>query len=141
MQGSWWLSICVETAPRRAAGTEAGEIRFDLVDTFAETKGDIPQAPVWRDILAAQEDMDKLKAERDTRYPRKPGRRPNLRWRRMTGRIGKLSARIARIRRERLHEWTTAVTRQASDLVITAPPVKSGDEKRQGRREELGRGR
>lgn len=137
MQGSWWLSVCVDTAKRREPGDRAASVRFDLVDTFADVKGGVAP-PSWGDILTMQERLDALKAERDTRFPRKPGQRPSLNWRRTSQRIGKLSARIARVRRERLHEWTTAVTRQTSDLTVVAPPVREttqsakGDEKNWG---------
>lgn len=33
--GHWWLSIVVEMAPRRAAGAQDCEVRFDLIDEFA----------------------------------------------------------------------------------------------------------
>ena len=122
--GAWWLSVCVDLAPRREAGTECGEIEFNLVDNFAETKGAIPSPPAWGDILAMQDALDALKSERDRRYPRKPGQKPSRNWRRMTERMGKLSAHIARKRRERLHEWTTAVVAKSSDLIVVAPPAK-----------------
>lgn len=132
LQGSWWLSVCVDTAPRREAGHEAGEIRFDLVDKFADVKGDLPSHPDWGDVLVLQDRLDTLKAERDTRFPLKPGQRPSRDWRRMSDRIAKMSARIARIRRERLHEWTTAVVAGASALTIVAPPIKKATQSAKG---------
>jgi transposase len=138
LQGSWWLSVCVDLAPRREPGHEAGEVRFNLVDTFADIKGDLPAPPQWGDILAMQDRMDAIKAERDTRYPRKPGQRPSCNWRRMTGRIGKLSARIARIRRERLHEWTTATVARCGSLAVVAPPVKESTATARGDEREWG---
>src|SRR5690606_1888313 len=122
--GTWWLSVCVEVPPRRDPGEASGEIRFDLVDTFAEVRGNLPEPPKWSDILLLQDQMDRLKSERDTRYPRKPGTKPDRKWQKMTGRTGRLSAEIARKRRERLHEWATKVESQASTLEIVAPPIK-----------------
>jgi len=138
LQGSWWLSVCVYTAPRRKAGREDGEIRFDLVDTFAHVKGNLPSQPDWGNVLVLQDKLDALKAERDTRFPIKPGQRPSRNRRRMTDRISKLSARIARIRRERLHEWTTAVVSEASTLTIVAPPVKEVTQSAKGNERNWG---
>lgn len=138
LQGSWWLSVCVEIEPRRESGEARGQIRFDLIDTFAHVDGNLPMPPSWGDVHTLQERTDELKAERDTRYPWKRGTKPSRKWRKMSDRISKLSARAARIRRERLHEWTTTVQRHAGDLTIIAPPVKDttksakGDERNWG---------
>jgi hypothetical protein len=125
--GSWWLSVCVELAPRRtaSAGGEPATVALNLIDKFAETKGDIPNPPSWGDVMAMQEQVDALKVERDTRFPWKRGTRPSRNWQKMTGRIGKLSARIARVRRERLHEWTTETVVRCGSLTVVAPPVKT----------------
>jgi hypothetical protein len=138
--GDWWLSVCVEVANRRDGpdyppdtpplksqphcGGGPATIRFDLVDVFARVSDGVPPPPTWGDVLLLQEECDALLAECDTRYPRKPGQRPSRNRQRMLGRIGKQKAYIARVRRERLHEWTTAVVSQCSSLTVYAPAVK-----------------
>lgn len=62
---------------------------------------------------------DAIKSERDRRF-----RRRSVAWRKYTRRAGRLQARAARIRREGLHEWTTAIVREAGDLTVISPAVK-----------------
>jgi transposase len=137
--GQWWLSVCVELAPRRTPGERTVEVRLDLVDTFAHVNGldgDGAAPPSFADIHTLQEKVDDLKSERDRRWPLKPGQKLSKRRRvkreRMGERIARLSARIARMRRERLHEWTTAVAAQAADLTVIVPPVKESTRSAKG---------
>lgn len=84
------------------------------------------------------EKIDELKAERDRRYPRKPGRKASWRSRALSARISRLTARQARIRREAQHRWSTALISTVRDLTVFAPAIQKhtksprGDEKNWG---------
>jgi putative transposase len=47
--------------------------------------------------------------------------RGSIRYRRLTERIARIKARETRVRRESLHEWSTAIAREFRDLEIIAP--------------------
>lgn len=155
--GTWWLSIAVEVKNRRGGSDHPPEtparklrpaaptgppvtVRFDLVDALAQVDGAVdPVAaipPSFGDLEEMQRMADDLKSERDRRWPIKPGqklsRRRRLNREVMDKRIAALSARIARIRRERLHEWTTAIQRQSSAILIVAPAIRQATQSAKG---------
>jgi putative transposase len=138
--GIWWLSVAVENASPRDAGRAALTLRFDLIDRLAEIAGaDIVQ-PDFSAVAAIQNKIDELKSERDRRWPWPQGKaRPQSRaYDAMCRRIGKLSAREVRLRRELLHEWTTLVVSRASSLTIIKPPVKDATRTARGNHKEWG---
>jgi transposase len=51
-------------------------------------------------------------------------KRGSYRWRKSKQRIARIKARIARIRKEALHRWSTEIVSNASDITISAPPLK-----------------
>lgn len=159
--GVWWLSVCVEVKnrrdgpdfkcdhpalkPRPHLGGGTATVRFDLIDTFAHVEGVVSDGtapPAFGDVQALQERVDDLKSERDRRWPIRVGQRLSKRRQinreRMNERIAKLSARIARVRRERLHEWTTAVTREATELTVIKPSVKEATQSAKGDQDNWG---
>ena len=132
--GAWWLSVGVERAPERPQRGPRVIVDFDLIDRFAAIIGANIDPPDFGPIQAAQDEVDALKSERDTRWPRIPGKASSLACREMSRRIARRSAHIARKRRELLHEWTTAVVAQAGELRIIAPSAR--DETRTARGNE-----
>lgn len=160
--GAWWLSVCVEVNNRRDGpnyppqqgallkqqshlGGGAATVRFDLIDTFVMVdglEGSGAASPVWTDVQALQCRVDDLKSERDRRWPLRVGQRLSKRRQtnreRMNARIAKLSAKIARVRRERLHEWTTAVTREATSITVVKSPVKEATQSAKGNQDNWG---
>jgi hypothetical protein len=72
-------------------------------------------------IAVLARDLDQLKSERDRRWPRAARNDPD--WQDADEEIRRLSARIARIRRDCLHVWTTRIVQRASDLTIRQPRI------------------
>lgn len=160
--GVWWLSVCVEVKNRRGGpdysppqgmplksqphtGAETATVRFDLIDTLAHVDGiKSPDAepPSFGDIQVLQDRIDDMKSERDRRWPIKVGQKLSKRRQgkreQMNERIAKLSARVARVRRERLHEWTTTVARESTNLTIIKPPVKEATQSAKGNQDDWG---
>lgn len=62
---------------------------------------------------------DEIKSDRDSRFKRR-----SWRWRQFTKQASRLTARATRIRRERLHIWTTTIVATASDLTVITPSIK-----------------
>lgn len=139
--GNWWLSVCVEIESRREPGRFPVTVSFDLIDDFARVNGiaETPKELIY--ALAIQDDIDRLKSERDTRWPRgrklSDDERTDLAEANLE--ISSLSAFVARKRRNAIHVWSAGIVARASDLTIIAPPVvrdvvktPRGDEKRWG---------
>lgn len=134
--GKWKLSICAHVKRERRHGKTPTTIEFGLIDGFARLNG---RLVVPEGIPAAQamhDQVDRLKSERDLRWPRRAPQDEN--WRDANAEITRLSSRLARIRRNALHVWTTRVVAEASDLTIGLPEVRKstktprGDDKRWG---------
>jgi putative transposase len=119
----WWLSICVEMAPRRNPGDRKIMVDFDLIDGFARIDGEIETPAKLARAHAMMEHVDSLKSERDRRWPRRASNDPE--WQESNREIARLSARVARLRRECLHVWTTRVVRRANDITIRMPRVSA----------------
>jgi transposase len=121
--GDWWLSICVDLPPRRLPGRHRMTIEFDLIDGMAIVNGELEQADDLIEMRALGDDLDRLKAERDTRFPygrrRSPADEEELTER--NAEIAELSAYLARRRRNFLHVWTARLVARASDITIIAP--------------------
>lgn len=138
--GNWWLSICVDMEPRRTPGRFPITISFDLLDDFALVNGIAETPGELIDAAAIQTDIDLLKSERDTRWPR--GRKLSDEDRAALSaantEIAGLYAYAARKRANALHVWSARIVGRASDLTIVAPPVREvtktprGDERRWG---------
>jgi putative transposase len=122
--GVWWLSIAVETAPRRTRGVMPVTVRFDLVDGFAVVNNRPVSPPPLVDndkIAALQQAMAKAPRGSDVYHA-------------LRRRKARLEARAARCRREYLHEWTTDVVRHASALTVIrpAPSIKEATQSGRG---------
>lgn len=63
-------------------------------------------------------DVDAIQSERDRRF-----KRGSKRWLREKMRAAKASAKKARVTREALHKWTSAIVARAARLEVVAPPV------------------
>lgn len=136
----WWLSAVVEMQPRRAAGASAVRVDLNLVDEFARVNR-IPETPDGLyAAMALDEKIDRLKSERDSKFPRAHRRNDaeQAEFVELCGLISRLSAKAARIRSNALHVWSARVVRRADDLTIMAPLVRQhtgtprGDEKHWG---------
>jgi len=119
--GRWWFSVCVEMAPRRVRGQRPVAVDFDLIDGLARIDGALETPELLSRIAVLAQDLDRLKSERDRRWPRAARNDPD--WQEADEEIRRLSARIARIRRDCLHVWTTRIVRRASDLTIRRPRI------------------
>jgi len=137
----WWLSVCVEVEPRRQPGRFSITVAFDLLDDFVRVNGIAETPDELLDAALIQADIDRLKSERDTHWPRgkrvPDNERPELAE--MAAEISALSAYVARKRRNALHVWSSRIVARASDLTIIAPPkikqetaTPRGDERRWG---------
>ena len=81
---------------------------------------DYPRAPgTRRSRSTGYADLDALKSERDRRF-----KRGSRAWKAMSRRVAKAQAHRARAKREKLHEWTTAIVKGSSDLTVIAPPIR-----------------
>ena len=123
-------------APRESANqtTEQGVIPSQGSDTFVSgSDGRLSKASpstvsgsdtfTVEDLLgkakALTERADAIKSSRDTRL-----RRRSYRWREETARAARLTLLAARIRKNALHQWTTAITREAAAIQVRAPASK-----------------
>lgn len=101
-----------------------------------------PEGPIndrLRQSAQLTERADAIKSERDRRYRARRGPlKPSWRWLRETERAARLTAKAARIRRESMHEWSTAIVACASDLTVIAPPIKDGTKSPRGNEREWG---
>jgi putative transposase len=138
--GSWWLSVCMDVAPRRSAGRFPVAISFDLLDNLATVNGMAETPGELLDAQALQDEVDRLKSERDIRWPRSRKIPDDEReaLQEANGEISSLSAAVARKRKNALHVWTARIVARASDITIVAPPLREvvrsprGDDKQWG---------
>jgi hypothetical protein len=121
--GKWWLSAAIEIARPRNSGRAPVSVRFTLIDEFAvvDQIGETPEGLVRAAILA--DGLDRLKAERDQRWPRRQPRDPasEAEFRAAQNAIMRLSARIARIRADTLHVWSAGIIARANRLTVIMP--------------------
>lgn len=136
-------------ADKAGVGVSPIRIEFDLIDSFARLFAGSEEKPraQWpfgnvyaRYLDALQEDIDRLKSERDQRWPH--GKRRNDDEQRefvaQSQEIAALFARATRIRTNALHVWTAGIVARASDLTIIAPDLRRdiktprGDKKQWG---------
>jgi transposase len=131
--GHWEASIAVIMKRRRSVGNHPVTVRFDLLDSLAEINGVPVGLPDLARCANLAEELDVLKSDLDTRFPRGDLRAPRrsrlteTEWeqrRELRARISKLSGNIAKIRRNALHVWTARVAREASIITIIAPKVR-----------------
>lgn len=112
--GVWWLSVAVDMSPRISSQIEgATSVRLDCLDCFAEVDGKRVYAfeiGLFEDanIERIQRRMSELdrSSEEYGRLRREKARR---------------QAHEARRRREKLHEWTTALVRGSSKIELVIP--------------------
>lgn len=137
----WWLSVCVAVAPERHCGVSPVTVSFDLLDDFARVNGMAETPDELIDAMAILADIDRLKSERDVRWPRgrRLGDEERADLKEANAEISDLSSYVARKRRNALHVWTARIVARASDITVIAPPsIKAvtqsprGDEKRWG---------
>jgi len=134
--GRWWLSICVEMPPRRFAGSRSTTVNFGSVGDLARVNAE-PETPA--ELVSAQllqDRVDTMKAERDRRWPRRAP--DDQEWCEANNEISRLSARVARKRRNALHVWSARLVRLANDLTIITPPIKDSTSSPRGDAREWG---
>lgn len=120
--GTWWLSVAVEMPARGRHGARPVTVDLNLVDCFARVNGaDVPAWAIGLDLTDGPARLDALRQEQSGHAKGSEG------WREIGGEIGRLSARMARQRREALHLWTTRIVRDAGRLAIIRPADIKGD--------------
>lgn len=123
---AWWLSVCVEIAPRRHHGRFPVCVEFGLLDELAQVNGIAETPEELRRAQILQDDLDALKSSHDLRWPR--GRRSTdeeqAEFLAAKGALAHRAAFIARLRRNALHVWSARIVEMASDLTIVAPRVQ-----------------
>ena len=128
---------------RKGTGTDGNagqDVRAHRSYAVSDLRG--PEGPIndrLRQSAQLTERADAIKSERDRRYRARRGPlKPSWRWLRETERAARLTAKAARIRRESMHEWSTAIVACASDLTVIAPPIKDGTKSPRGNEREWG---
>jgi hypothetical protein len=123
--GRWWLSAACNIERERDAGRWPMTIRFGVLDGMAEVDGIVVTPPELTEAAALDDRADRMKAERDIRWPR--GRRRSeeqAAYREASAEIAQTSAIAARKRRNALHVWTARLIARASDITIIMPPTR-----------------
>jgi hypothetical protein len=156
--GKWSISVCVQGNRPRPHGLRSITIRFDLLESFAtitscaaaspyparRDNSGSPEQP--RGLVQArilQQQLDGLQSECDTRFPCGRRHRDAPDYAELRLEISRLAARIARVRANALHVWTTGIVARAADVTVIAPPVREhiatprGDAKSWGAQVEL----
>lgn len=138
--GAWWLSAGCEIEPRRHGGHRHVNIRFDLIDGLARVNGHLEIPDGIPAIQALQDNLDSLKADCDLRWPRGKRRDDDQQelFREARAAISDLSGLIRRRRADALHVWTARLVRDASDIKVVAPPVRSSTKTARGDEREWG---
>jgi hypothetical protein len=142
--GEWSISVCVEgrscecARPQwdrrrcracggmrpRPHGAQPVTVRFDLLDSFALVDNYPVEPPGLIEARVLQDRLDAKKSECDTLFPRGARRRDDPDYAELRLEISRLAARIARIRANALHVWTSRLVARASDITVIAPPVR-----------------
>jgi transposase len=128
--GKWMLSIVVEIP--LPAGTTVGvdgkmRVEFDLLTHFATVNGVAETPPDLLRALKLQDELVERKGRLAVAYPRTRQRLDDDAYQeKMTRRLelSRLSLKIANVRRNALHVWTTQLVERASDITIVKPPVR-----------------
>lgn len=147
--GAWWASIVMDCPARRACGTHALTVRFDLVTSFAAVETAVegavhapaarPNLPVIAGENAAvttgcvqtgcgqpanagglEQHDDAAVSELQRAMAR--CKRGSHRYRELRRRKQRIQTTEARRRAWALHNWTTAIVTSAQRLTVIAPP-------------------
>lgn len=134
--GKWKLSICAHVRRERRHGTMHLDVELGLIDGFARVNGRLETPEGILRAQAMQDEVDALKADRDQRWPhRSPS---DSVWREVNAAVTRLSSRLARVRRDALHVWTTRLVAEAASITVRVPQVREvtrsprGDKKQWG---------
>jgi transposase len=121
--GKWSLSLCITQDGMRWPGREALTIHLDTIDCFATVNGFPDFPPGIAEARGIDKIADRLKSERDSRWPNPPERDCVDRgdWLAACIEISRLQGRARRVRRNALHVWTTRIIARASRLTIIMP--------------------
>jgi putative transposase len=134
IDGVWWLSIAGVFGRQRSAGDKATEVKLGQLDCFARLDG--------RMVLAGS--LGLIKPGEDDQIEQLQRKMSELTkgsdaWHHTRRRKARIQGRQRRRRREKLHEWTTALVAGASEIILITPEsvrvaTKSGrgDEKSWG---------
>lgn len=134
----WHISVCAHAHIERHAGTGHVEIRFDLIDGFAQVNG-VTETPL--DLIRAldiEQEIDQLKAQRDADFPLpKPGQARPIEQREalveLRNKISELHRYAAAIRRNALHVWTSRIVQRYGKIEIISPKsIKQSTETARG---------
>jgi transposase len=129
--GHWEASIATDIESRRhSGGNQNLEIRFGVIGGLASINGELDTPQYDAANLSFAHDLeivlDRKKSEFDLRWPR--GKRCDSVEEAQERRdereeISRLSGRVARIRRNALHVWTSRIIRRAESISIICPAI------------------
>jgi hypothetical protein len=128
--GKWKLSICIYLHRERRAGCSPTKIKFDLIEGMVRVDGRliVPDGIAAAQVL--QDDADRMQSDMDLRWPKRAPQDED--WRAANMEITRLKSKVARLRRNALHVWSTRVVRDASELTITAPKMRESTKSARG---------
>jgi putative transposase len=117
----WHVAFCVEVdrterqpaLPGSVIGVDVGLKHLAVLST-----GELVPNP--RHLSQAQRRLRALgrALSRKTGPDRRTGRRPSNRWQRAANRLGRAHARVANLRRDGLHKFTTRLAREHATIVV-----------------------
>jgi hypothetical protein len=140
--GRWEISIAVSIDERRSSHGHPQPItvRFDLIDGLASVNGVLDTPDELIRVKLLDDRRAAMQAEFDTHWPR--GKRwSDEEWAERCedkAEIGRLAARIARVRNNALHVWSARLVCGASVLTIYKPAVKEATATPRGDAQEWG---
>jgi putative transposase len=140
--GRWEISVAVAIDERRSSHGHPQPItvRFDLIDGLASVNGVLDTPDELIRVKLLDDRRASMQAEFDTRWPR--GKRwSDEEWAERCedkAEIGRLAARIARVRNNALHVWSARLVCGASVLTIYKPAVKEATATPRGDAQEWG---
>jgi putative transposase len=127
----WYCSFTVETRHEPARPAHVGSDRAhpvagvdvgvrDLLVVAAPDGTEVARVGAPRALAAAQARLRgaQRRAARQDGPDRRSGRRGSRRWQRTAGRVARIHARVADLRRDALHQATTALARRHQVIVI-----------------------
>ncbi len=117
-------------APRSAA--KSGATCADLANKESVEEAQAPCVTQEANIRRMEALVLSIQSAGDRR------KKGSYRWRKSKQHVAKLKARIARMRKEALHKWSTEIVRNASDLTIVAPKIKENTRSGRGTAENHG---
>ncbi len=119
--GRWHVSFCVEVErgvrvparPDSTVGVDVGVKHLAVLST-----GELVPNP--RHLGDAQRRLRRLgrSMSRKAGPDRRTGQRPSNRWQRANARLGRAHARVANLRRDRLHKLTTRLRQEHGAIVV-----------------------